>query len=116
MRWRTTGKNRPMKMVLPPCRAKYCSVFSRSFARTKTYLPYLSSSGLPPAAPSQYESREPVRAPALLRARIAGSENTPRDARKPANGITSSDGTGTIVLSSTISKNNPGYPRFWTTP
>ena len=35
--------------------AKYASVFSMSL-RGRKYLPYLSSSGLPPAAPSQYDS------------------------------------------------------------
>ena len=50
--------------------------------------------------------------------RITGSENSGSDNpsesapacvhKKPANGMTSSDGTGTIVLSSTISRNRPG--------
>ena len=53
MMWRTTGTKRPIKIVALPWRAKYASVFSMSFGRTKTYLPYLRSSGLPPAAPSQ---------------------------------------------------------------
>jgi len=103
-----------MKIVLPPCLAKYSSVFSMSLPRTKTYLPYFSSSGLPPYRPSAYDSIGPVRAATDVRARIAGSEKSPRDARKPANGITSSDGMGTIVLSRTISRNNPGYPRSTT--
>jgi len=42
--------------------------------------------------------------------KITGSENCPRDASTPANGITSSEVIGTSVLSSVISRNRPGYP------
>ena len=53
---------------------------------------------------------EPSIAPALLMKRSTGSENTPFEARNPANGNTSSEGMGTSVLSSVTRMNTPGYP------
>jgi len=56
---RSPSMNRAMVMILPPCRLKKCSAFSRRLLVRNTYLPQRSTSSRPPNRPIAYPMLSP---------------------------------------------------------